>query len=407
MSSRWGRIKRIIESIRFSCPTSSNIMIYDITGSEVIRLILLQGRSYAVLATRFEVVYICWSIVSKMIKHFLFERKNIEKTFGARINTIPFIYLCYLISCVEVIKPKIVMTMIDNNVYFGCLSQVFNDIEFIAIQNAMRESSCFKTNSKLKLRLQHYYCYGQYEVDLYQKYGHTAETFHIIGSLKGGFFYDNKEFYNQACLGDFRICLVSQWREDIAEGRSFPSLKDSFDSINLNLARLIKETGWSLIIAPASRNPKEVSYFKGYYGDTADIAVRHDDDYSYISSYNTAWHSDLVLLGISSLGMEMLGLGKKVLYCNFTGDSYNDLYSGGVDLYDIDNLLYFKGNSYEEFRDKVNQVLDFDAELYQKRISNMVKYYMAFDYGMLGYKVIRQHVERILDGNKLLGGERL
>ena len=93
----------------------------------------------------------------------------------------------YLISLIEVIQPKVVLTFIDNSLKFSDLARALDKkINFVAIQNAARyDFNKYKYRYKKKLAVQdytknlyipNYLCFGKFEIDHFRKHKVKLET---------------------------------------------------------------------------------------------------------------------------------------------------------------------------------------------------------------------------------------
>ena len=144
----------------------TEIVIYDKTGSEIFTE-LLHNRKYFVLHTRFEKIN---------IKIFL---KSLIK-YGFKWKPIKYIELF-----LECLKPKYILTFIDNNINFWKLKNKFNDIQTCFIQNGYRDnhSDIFNLNKKLseKFEVDKMFVFNKSIASEYKKFI-KGETI-VIGSL--------------------------------------------------------------------------------------------------------------------------------------------------------------------------------------------------------------------------------
>jgi surface carbohydrate biosynthesis protein len=111
----------------------------------------------------------------------------------------------YLVSLLEIIKPKIVITNIHNSLKFFDVAKILEDkMIFIAIQNgAQYEIKKYKHLYKIKktndsdlsknIFIPHFFCYGQFEVDQHTQENIQVKNFYKVGSLNmANFFLSHK-----------------------------------------------------------------------------------------------------------------------------------------------------------------------------------------------------------------------
>ena len=131
--------------------------------------------------------------------------------------------------------PQFIFTFIDNNRYFEMLSKHDTKRKYIAIQNGVRSSDSVDPNEcKRHITLDIFYCFGEYEKDYYSRW-HDVKEYHPAGSLKAsvfnGYIWKKHEKELMGRSGSHRICFISQYRDDIIEGKSFPEIKHSIVTI--------------------------------------------------------------------------------------------------------------------------------------------------------------------------------
>ena len=137
----------IIRSITIQSPNKSRVLIYDNENSEVIKKYVLADLSYSILYTRREKIFLPPNIIFRMVKR-IFTGSLFGGSFVSKL------YRAYLISYIEYVDPKVVITIIDNDILYYVISNYFPDIKFYAIQNGTRltEHICDNKNLLLKYR---------------------------------------------------------------------------------------------------------------------------------------------------------------------------------------------------------------------------------------------------------------
>ena len=178
----------------FKTPQNCELIIFDETSFKDLKICLSKINTF-ILQTRFEStnkIYFSYKIFKQIFKNF----------FKGNLFTV------YLISLIELIKPKVVITNIDNSIKFSDVAKVLDKkINFIAIQNASRidlleysylyNVKKLKNNVLEKFYLPNFFCFGDYEIDLYKKLNIKTRNIYPVGSLRwANFIYKNKENTN-------------------------------------------------------------------------------------------------------------------------------------------------------------------------------------------------------------------
>jgi surface carbohydrate biosynthesis protein len=339
--------------------------------------LILRDIQFTALSADFELLYISFSMVLSFIKNFF--------RLYFRCGKCRRMFLIYLVSCIENIKPSVVITIFDNNYIFHAASQYYKKAKFYAVQNGARycgtdlkdaadEASRFRITSSLC----NFVCFGSHEVDAYQNIGRRVyDRFHPVGSLLGGYYWSQAK--SRDIKTEYDICLVSQWRHQDVLERHFPSHKKACETLNRHLLKFVNERKISFCIAAATRCKEEVEYFKTAFG--SDTLVIPNDKERF-STYVAMNKSDVVLTLSSTAGYEALGWGKKVLFCNYYGDSKFDPLADGL------NSL--NEESYDEFRNRLDLLLKIDDIEYSRATEKRRKYIMNYDFDMPAHNYVRK-----------------
>ena len=168
----------------------SEIVIYDETGSEIFSE-LLHNRKYFVLHTRFEKIN---------IKIFL---RSLIK-YGSKWK--PIKYIEFFLVC---LKPKYIITFIDNDYNFLKLKNKFNGVQTCFIQNGYRDNytDIFskRENMSKKLKVDKMLVFNKNIASEYKKMI-QGETI-VVGS-----FYNNK--FKLFKKKKNHILYISSWKKD-------------------------------------------------------------------------------------------------------------------------------------------------------------------------------------------------
>lgn len=374
------KLLRILKRAKFRSPPKSEVAVFDFRD-DILEKLVLQDIQFSVIPADFGLLYISFPVVFSFAKNFLriyFKLKEHRR-----------LQLIYSLSCIQNIKPKVVITIIDNNYLFHAISQFYAEAEFYAIQNGERYSCNLKDTLQGILRLGiassacNFICFGSYEIEAYRKIGHSIyNKFHPVGSVIGGYYWSQVRPPNLKI--EFTICLVSQWRRQIMLGNQWPTHKKACEVLDNYLLSFINEKKISLCIAASRPDEEELKYYKNTFGDRAQIIPNNREQ---LSTYFAMGKSDIILTHSSTAGYEAFGWGKKVLFCNFSGDSEFDPLVGG--------LNSISNESYEEFRSKLDHLIEIDNAEYSRLTLNPRKYVMNYDFNMPAHNYMRKIIKEL------------
>ncbi len=265
----------------------TEIVIYDKTGSEIFSE-LLYNKEYFILHTRFEKINI--QILIKSLIKYRFKWRP--------INYIE-LFLYYL-------KPKHVITFIDNDIKFWKLKNKLNNIQTYFIQNGYRDSfgDIFREskNTSKKFKVDKMFVFNNQIAFEYKKYiqGETV----VIGS-----FLNNK--YKRVKKIDKNILYISSWDDNYD---NFKSSEECllFHKINLLAFKLTckfaeKHKLKLKVLGRKLKNHNEEQFYKNINKNFIFIKRNSDKKYSY-----RAIDESKLTIGIdSTLAYESLSRGNK------------------------------------------------------------------------------------------------
>jgi len=322
----------------------------------------------------------------------------------------------YLVSLLEVIKPKAVVTFIDNSEKFSDLAkELSNKIKFVAIQNAYRfeiiENDYLYKIKKNKFNVNKYFyipnllCFGQHDIDLYKKYKIKVKKFISIGSLRlsNALEYIKK---NKIKLKKSRydVCVISDTasrghfqnfaRDDESSGAYF----DQGMAHTAKYAiRFCMKNNKKFIFAMKSKREnkinqkKELNFYKKYLSEPEFrflIANTTKDNAGKFISYIKMFESKVAISTISTMLGENLALGNKVFACNLTKLSALDFPNGGI--------CSIKNCNYEKFEKKLLYILSINKKKYISKLSKdknyIINYNKKISTNIILEKTIRQFI---------------
>lgn len=382
----------------FKTPQNCELIIFDETSFKDLKICLSKINTF-VLQTRFEStnkIYFSYKIFKQIFKNF----------FKGNLFTV------YLISLIELIKPKVVITNIDNSIKFSDVAKVLDKkINFIAIQNASRidlleysylyNVKKLKNNVLEKFYLPNFFCFGDYEIDLYKKLNIKTRNIYPVGSLRwANFIYKNKENTNFEKKYNSDICLVPETfaapndktiKEHMIASRLYTDgvIENGFAKIIKYTVKFCIRNKMKLILlckrdkkySPAGYKT-EIDFFKRNLNDEEfqyvekNILEKDTDDFS---SFKAVFNSKVTVGICSTLLKDKLATGGKILSCNFTK---KDMYD-----FPVNGICKLNDCSYEEFEKRLREIYSISKESFFSKLDKKSDYVMKLSNN---YSVIEQ-----------------
>ena len=372
--------------ITFKNPKKAKILIYDYESSDLLIDSMLYGLEFSIFPARQEFFYISPQILFKMAKKiFMFDFQYLKKIKS-------YVYKAYALSCVEYINPKIVITFIDNDFTFQWLSKKYNNAEFYSIQNGHRSKTCvyyevLNSDNTIKLiSMPNFVCFGQSDVDNLLKYGHTIETAHCVGSLRGSY---KHLFKNKPEKNKYSICFVSQ-HDDTPFFRCDKGsiLWQEVEEPVYNLLNLyLEKYHLPACIACRSSTKEEYNFFLDRFGDKVTILPAKITN-NISSTYELMESSEVIIALNSTAAYEALGWGKKVLFCFFHDDEEDPYYK--------DSLFSIRKSDPTEFENKLNALFDMNQDDYEMMTAKDRKYLMNYNPDVPVHVYMRNIIENLI-----------
>jgi len=351
----------------------------------------------AIDKTNFDVLIVD-HVGSEWLEHCIPEKCN-WYTLKVR-GVIPFVksfsFFYYVIACVIKygvnsvsllsaiildLKPRVVITFIDNNTFMGRLQEIFPDVLVISVQNGMRREGdpTIATCSSFP----NYFGFGEHMLHMIKSYNCSVVKYYPVGSLKLGIFLSSIYRKKTEKKRGFVICFISQYVPEIAKSSDRKSVKymESFRRMCEVLVHFSKNK--DVIIDVAMRSElvsagyqEELNFFRESL-DSCNV-VFHANEHSQMHSYQKGLDADLVLGFHSTLLYELFGVGKKVI---LFGQVDPELVSmlGCKSMFDnMPNECLLNSWSFEEFRAKVELLTSMSDRNYFNETQRARKYHMKF-----------------------------
>ena len=168
----------------------------------------------------------------------------------------------YLYSLIEFVRPKLVITYIDNDWHFQYLAKICKNSIFFAIQNGVRSRVNLehdlpkKPHPGSKIFHKYFFCFGNHEVKSYQKFGHFVEKFVPVGSLRLSWCLQKIKQNKLTVKNKPHILLISQWDEKMIGENLYPEFLYGIEKLNNFFKKFIDKHNVKLNIIPRSNSKK-------------------------------------------------------------------------------------------------------------------------------------------------------
>jgi hypothetical protein len=384
-------------TVRFSDPESADIIIFDECNSQYVRKVLNIHNKIAIFKQRPEDLFLGPRTIFELIRSFnQLQFRNLVGQYGGFLSGIRRqLHYLYNLACLVVIDPDAVVTLIDNNESFCWLSKNCRKFPFISIQNGSRLS--YAAGDNKEYHSQHFFCFGEHEKCLFPKLGYKVENFYPVGSLIASLHFDYR-------ISDqhekYDLLVVSSWRGNIGYQKDVKDTMRSMKIMDELLARYIrlKKINASVILRSERSSGhwlmpevgmSEEDYYYQIYGDCIEII---DTDFTKRNVFPIMQQSHLIVSCLSTALLEAYGIGKKILFCNFTG---TDLYHR-----DIDPIIVTDESDWLKFSSRLDNLFLQKSEDYLRLHKDTMHYYMAFSDDFDSHKTIKSTIDEIIKGNK-------
>ena len=379
-------------TLRLGDPERTDIVIFDEVGAEFVRKALNPDYSILVFPARPPEVRVGVRTISYFFRDLpQFRLAELDRSRGLLRGFAKGVWLRLLGATISAMRPRAVLTFIDNSGTFHWLSMNCKRFPLIAIQNGSRLS--YAADEVTGYYLQHLFCFGAHEPELFERVGYQVERFHAVGSLVAGL-----HFVAGAAKGraDYDLLVVSTWRGNIGYQ---PDVQDTMRSM-MRMDQLLAEYVGTrrlkaAVILRSERDSDhwlmpqvgktEEEYFLGIYGPNVEIV---DTDFTVRNVYPVMEKSRVIVSCLSTALIEAYGIGKKILYCNFTGmDDYH---------LDLDPAIVASDSRPVVFYERLDTLLGMPQLDYQRLHRERQAHYMSFPVGRPTHEVIAERVDRII-----------
>ena len=378
-------------SISFSDPPENPIVLFDDESFDDFQNVL-EKRKFFILQVRhhkINKIYINFKIIKKMIKYY---KKNI--------------FSSYLLSIIDLVNPKIILTTIDNSYKFHEIAKILSKEgkTCIAVQNAarydfLRNNLLFKkkilsTNENRKFFIPHYYCFGEQEVKDCKKFKIKVLKFYKFGSLRlSNYLHNIKTKKIKIKNNKYDIALISEG----AGSRNKLWMQKGIDEGFIEIVKFaikfsIKNKLKFVFIIKRLRGKlgeSELAYYKKFLSEREFNYITknlYKFEKNKFNSYRLLNESRVAIGVCSTMLRDKISLNGKILACNNTK---MDLYN-----FPINGICAINNASYNNFAKRLKKILRMNNNMFLKEIKN--KRLVNTDKHNLTFTSLNQHLDEIL-----------
>ena len=390
-------------TLNFKSPKYIPIVLFD--GESLNHLkYLLTNYEYNILEVRpnrINEIFISVKFITKFFLNiFIISNKS-----GKNLITI------YSYTVLKMIKPKIVITSIDNHGQFSDLARLLDDeIQFLAVQNANRhdfatnlykyENRIAKKNINNDLYLPHYFCFGQLEIDDCNLYKINVKNFYKYGSIGvANFFHYLNQNKIKLNKNKYDICLISEPAEGVDADFNQNSMEEGFAQIARFAIKFSRKHKLKFIFAGKSK--KKTALEKKQYNSEINCYKKYLDksDFDYLmnnlnekkdfsASFQAIFESKIAVAAQSTLLRNKIGLNEKILSCNLTNFKIYD--------FPINGVCTINNCNYEDFENRLQKILNMSIKDYFYNIDRDKSYIMTFDKELSTIDKIKKKIDIFL-----------
>lgn len=346
--------------ISFSKPQKREILFFDKTGySNLVSILKLKESQISCCCNRLEEfnLYIFFKILLR-----------------GKIS-----YKSYLVEFINLTNPKIVITYIDNNLFFYKLKKIFPRIKFLSIQNGYRflnDEMLATLNKRNPSRnfysSDFYFVFNVQMKKIMEKYIDTECI--VSGSLRNNHFkldYSNNLMNgNIGFISRFTPAILKSLEKKDEKNPNF--IVHNFSSkLICNVAKYCKKNNKKLMIL--TTQPHLLEKEKKYYSQ---VLGSYNFDYLYkkgeYDSYSNLYKVDLLISPSSTLGSEALGRNLKVL--TFSDDKILGSNFGWPFIHELEGIFFSNNYKYENVEKKIDQIYNLSDEKWKKLLADYSDY---------------------------------
>jgi len=395
-------IKKILTrevKINYGIPKDIKIVVYNSDSISQLRYILEEDKFIILDSNLNQIKEIYFSFKLFLVIFTNFFKYRLSKN--------------YFYSILKVIDPKIVLTGVGNHTIFYELAKLLEDkIDFIAVQNARRsdfERNDYDFKKKINPKnlnsetyIPHFFCFGQYEIDSASYFNININKFYKVGSINtSNFFYYLKKNQKKIIKNKFDLCLISEPQFGENKRYAADGVEEGYGLMANYTAKFAKKFNHKFTFAvkrykysklyPTDLFKSEMNFFKRYMEkDNFEYLLKNINlKENFFSSYSAIFQSKVAVGTQSTLLRDKIGVGEKILSCNLTGLQIQD--------FPLSGICTINNCSYEQFEQRLNEILNISTEEYFNRIDKDKKYVMEFQNQYGAIEAVKKGIDKILN----------
>ena len=297
----------------------------------------------------------------------------------------------YKLALIKSIKPKIVITSIDNSInFYLCAKILHKEIYFLAIQNANRsgfreisyfleKNVVFPKNYKDLIFIPNFICFGEQEIIGAKKENLKIKNFYNFGSVRiSNFFCYLKKNKIDLKKNLFDICLVSEPMIDQNNDFKNDTLENSYIDVVQYCIKFCMENNLKFNFATkrlynSKQLELELNFYKNYLSkeQLEYLFSNMNKKMNIYSSYEALFQSKIAVGWTSTLLLDKIGLKEKILSCNFSSFKTWD--------FPIDGICSLRDKNYESFSERLKLISSLTEKDYLEKLSKKPSFVMNFD----------------------------
>ena len=368
---------------------SCDVLIFDAEGSEMIFNCMPPKASFFVIKNRVETpLFLSIGFFSRLFFCLIEYRRPTVATISATIK--------YL-------KPKVIITYIDNSLTICLIKNLFPLMPVIAVQNGTRWD--FSVKNKDRMEYDYYFSFGSVEADIFAQGGHTVSSFYPIGSLRVGIFRDECPVLKEK---EFDLCFIPQIYAiplNLAELdkwtlEMFTSYYEVSKRYFYIIAKYAEDNNLTLCVTMRSpQNSTDYASEREYFSYQGDVKIEYISQ-SRFSSYRAVQASRLSFTISSTLGYEALGWGERVIFAKDV-EAVRALVTQGawtdnLVTHRLPELQRLQSLDYSELSFKATELLKMTNENYINYSKSARAYYMNYDDEQKPHEIIKSKIKELL-----------
>jgi surface carbohydrate biosynthesis protein len=371
-----------MRKIHFTSTKIVDVLIVDEMGSNFVKYCIPNSASSSILPIRGKIpIILSFRFLYSLTKRLLNTGKPKESL---------------IFSIVDSLNPKVIITFIDNSPLMGIIYKEFPDKTCMSIQNGFRTGFAYPTGSFRKLSMHTLFGFGKYEKKMLDNEKVYIKEYVPVGSLRYGI---HKKYFSSAIKQKYNICFISDY-SGVPKDNALKELKNNSSKLFTCLVNICQKYNYTICVALRSDKDSkgyinEINYYNNL--DSHSIASMVPNKMSELRSYSTVLSADVAVTTISTMGFEVLGSGKKVLFGagadNFrlakSWDSYNMFQK-------LENFNLLNEISVDAVYKKLKFLLQMDIENYVRFTEKSRIYYMNNINSIPAHELIQDNIDKYL-----------